>query len=120
MLHRTQDTRAFRFAEAYREMARTAKYRPEALSDDDGDINDPQTLAEEADRYGKCLEKQDDDLEFPIIGCTHWDHNKLFVYLLNASQLCFSGTDALPVIKRLVQMSLEEISRIENPHRVEP
>lgn len=112
-----------RFVEAYLEMASTAKVRPEAPSDVLGgvtlepeEITDPIILAAEAKRYAERLQEQNDDGSFTLRGCTHGEHNRLFVYLLNAAELCFAGGSARPFIKRLVQMSLEEISSIEKKH----
>ena len=109
-----------RFAEAYREMWSKARYRPSAPSDgfgtimiDDEQLEDERILADEASRYAEDFDKQDDTYEFKILGCTNGEYNRLIVYFLNAAQLCCGGTDTLPFIKKLAELSIKEIEEIE-------
>ncbi len=109
-----------RFAEAYLTMVHDARYRPEAPSDGLGtvlltadELRETGRLASEAQRYAEDLERQDRKGSFVLHGCTNWMQNKLFVYLLNATTLCFTGSGALPAQKRLLQSALREIEQIE-------
>lgn len=109
-----------RLVEAYLEMAKTAKFRPEAPSDGFGNImlepeelEDGDILAAEAERYAKRLIQQENQSKIAIIGCTNGSYNKLFVYLLNAAQMCCGTSDSFPFLKRLVKMSMDEVARIE-------
>jgi len=109
-----------RFAEAYIEMATKTKVRLEAPSDGLGvillepwELNNNKLLVEEAYSYASKMRTADDRGEHILDGCTNWDHNKLFVYLQTASQLCFGGSRSTPFLKKLVNMASEEILRIE-------
>ena len=113
-----------RFAEAYQIMTKKVKYRPEAPSDGVGnielnedEINDDGILIEEALRYASKLKQEDDEAKFTLYGCTNWEYNRLFVYLLNASQLCCSNSEALLFIKRLLSAALDETAKIEEERK---
>jgi len=110
-----------RFAEAYIEMANKARFRPEAPSDgfgtallDEAELQSESVLHEEAARYATGLAKQDDKGDFDLSGCTNFEQNRLFVYLLNAARLCFSGNVTLPTIKSLLKLANDEIASIES------
>lgn len=110
-----------RFAEAYIEMAKKALFRPEAPSDglgttylDEAELKSESLLREEAALYATRLAKQDDKGDFHLSGCTNYEQNRLFIYLLEAARLCFNGNATLPTIKRLLKLANDELTAIES------
>jgi hypothetical protein len=101
-----------RFKEAYRQMAKLAKYRPAAPSDGFGNItrelDDPEDLEQESWRYAKRLYEQDEKALFEIHGCSNFDTNRALIYLLEAAQILCSGSrDDLAL--KLLNMAIKDI-----------
>ena len=113
-------TVAQRFTQAYLEMVRIAHYRPGAPSDGMGSIllssnelRDPDMLASEAEHYGREMNACDQAAKFTLFGCTDYRYNRVFVYLLNACTLCFSGDDGRGTIRKLLQLALQDLEVVD-------
>jgi hypothetical protein len=102
-----------RYRDAYLEMAKRAKYRPEAPGDGFGniyegvDLADPAVLADEARRYGKRFLAEDDAMDYPL-GCPDGPGNQAFCYIIEAARALCSGEAALANV--LLKMAMEAIA----------
>jgi hypothetical protein len=104
-----------RFRDAYKRMAREARYRPAAPGDGLGAIHltkeqlkDPDLLEEEASRYARrFLEEEDTDSFW--IGCSNYSTNRAFVYVIEAARVLGGGEVGDPIAVQLIEMALAEI-----------
>jgi len=105
-----------RFKEAYRQMAKVARYRPAAPSDGYGNItvelNDPDDLEKESWRYAKKLYQQDENGIFEIYGCSNFSTNRALVYVLEAAKNLCAGDDDAAL--KLLDMAITDI-KIKEP-----
>jgi len=104
-----------RFKEAYRQMAKVARYRPAAPSDGYGNItvkwNDPDDLEKEARRYAKKIYKQDENGLFKVYGCANFSTKRALVYVLEAAKNLCSGDDEDAL--KLLDMAITDIKTKE-------
>lgn len=104
-----------RIADAYRQMAADAKYRPAAPGDGWGGISldrdqlaDANILADESLRYAEKLLREEDGHQF-WIGCSCFDTVRAFVYTIEAARCLCAGTDFENVAGKLLRMALAEL-----------
>jgi hypothetical protein len=109
----TGPSRIERFAEAYVEMAKQARYRPAAPGDGLGhvslsaeELRDPERLLREAKEYAvRFLEA--DDAHKHSIGVSNYTTNRALVYVIEAARsLCGAADD---VALDLLQMAIDEV-----------
>jgi hypothetical protein len=108
------ETKTDRIAEAYRQMAGIANYRPAAPGDGLGNVHltarelhDASLLTAEAHKYAETFIGEEDTCEF-FVGCANWATNRALVYAIEAARaLCSGMTDDLAC--QLLLMALEEI-----------
>ena len=106
-----------RVCKAYVQMARNAKYRPQAPSDGLGSIllskeelEDRQRLSNEASDYADRFFKEEDTLQFHI-GCSDYETNRALVYTIEAARLlCAGGPSRLRALK-LLEMAVEDVKQ---------
>src|SRR5262245_35576522 len=117
------DPRVRRFADAYRAMARQAKYRPQAPSDGFGNIQlsateleDPERLDREAEAYSRRFAAEEDDGSFRV-GCSNFPTNRAFVWIIEAARLLASGTSGNEYAYELLNMAMPEIVGATHPWR---
>jgi hypothetical protein len=111
------DVRLERYAEAYLNMARVAKYRPQAPGDGCGAVSltcdeaaDPERLWAEAVAYAKRFNDEENDRAFNI-GCTNFSTNRACIYTIEAARCLCGGADEVAAI--LLKMALEELRGAE-------
>jgi hypothetical protein len=92
------DPRSQRFHDAYLMMAADARYRPAAPGDGFGPVllseaqaHDPVRLEQEACKYAGQF-AQDDEREEHWTGCTNYDTNRAFVFVIEAARALCSGS----------------------------
>ena len=109
-------SRVERFAEAYLEMAKRARYRPAAPGDGFGnvslsteDLRDTERLMREAKEYAvRFLEA--DDAGIHRLGVSNYSTNRALVYVVEAARaLCGGSQDDLA--SELLQMAIDEIKK---------
>jgi hypothetical protein len=90
-----------RFREAYFQMWKVARYRPEAPGDGcgsvdlrDDELKDPERLDNEATEYAARFYKADDDHQHRV-GCSNFDTNRGLVYTIEAARALCGGSDDL-------------------------
>jgi len=104
-----------RYREAYLMMAGQANYRPQAPSDGCGNIQlsseqlqDQARLQREATDYAVSFAAEEDTLSYRI-GCSHFETNRAFVWLIEAARQLASGGDGNPTALKLIKMAQDEI-----------
>lgn len=104
-----------RIADAYRQMAADAKYRPAAPGDgfggiflDSDQVADQHILQREALKYAEHFQKEEDACDFSI-GCSCFDTVRAFVYTIEAARCLCAGTDFENVAGKLLRMALAEL-----------
>ena len=105
--------RDWRYATAYLEMARVARYRPQAPEDGFGNVllsqeqcKDPDRLERETLDYVKRFVAEEDERMFRI-GCTNFATNRAFIWVLEAARSLCGGADDLAL--QLLEMAVQEI-----------
>jgi hypothetical protein len=123
---RTTDPRLENFRQAYLQMAREAKYRPQAPSDGFGNIQltlaevqDPQRLQAEAAAYAvRFLAEEDDDRFW--IGCSDFRTAKAFIWAIESARLLASGDGGNAAAIKLLHMAAREVARVEKDRSKKP
>ena len=104
-----------RFAEAYVEMWKQARYRPQAPSDGMGNIQleeeelrDTGRMQREAAAYARRFNAEENKLTFQI-GCSDFRTNRAFVWAIEAARQLASGSDGNPFALKLLEMAAREV-----------
>jgi hypothetical protein len=110
-----EPSRIERFAEAYLEMAKRAKYRPAAPGDGMGNVSlsdeearDPDRLMREAKEYAARFLEADNATKHSI-GVSNYTTNRALVYVIEAARSLCGAADSLAL--DLLQMAIDEIKR---------
>ena len=101
------DERITAVAQAYRQMAQQARYRPQYIEPPDS----PVTRAE-AEAYARDFCIEDDKQAFDI-GCANFPTLKPFVYAIEAARLLAGTADAHAI--QLLKMALVELEGAPKP-----
>jgi hypothetical protein len=104
-----------RVKNAYKRMAKEARYRPAAPGDgmggiylDEVELKDAQQLDEEAASYARTFIEEEDDLRFAV-GCSNWSTLHPLVYAIEAARtLCGAGDR---VAFSLLKMAIGDLLR---------
>lgn len=95
-------------AEAYRQMARQASYRPAAPSDGFGHITGRLDLKREQVDYAAHWRREEDTGRYAL-GCPSYEGRKLLIYLVEAAR-CVCGTD-YTTAARLVDLAADVLAK---------
>jgi hypothetical protein len=108
-----------RFAAAYLEMAKY--YRPVAPSDGFGHIEPTKRqvktkhrLQLEAFEYALKTQDNDSKLEHFLWGCTSYSTNKAFVFLKEAAEFLFGGSDGAQCALKLIKLAERDLIQTLN------
>jgi len=109
------ETPGSRFFDAYIQMAKKAKYRPEAPNEGMGsvelieeELKDQDRLRQEAVAYAKRFLEEQDSCSFRI-GVSNYDTNRAFVYAIEAARLLCGGHSAAPIALKLLEMAATDV-----------
>lgn len=114
------DPRFNRFREAYLQMAKVARYRPQAPGDGcgnvsltDDELRDPQRLENEATEYAARFYKADGDRQHRV-GCSNFATNRGLVYTIEAARALCGGADDLAL--DLLRMAVADVAKAKRPN----
>jgi hypothetical protein len=115
---KTADPRLENFRAAYLQMARQARYRPQAPSDGFGhitigheELRDPTRLWAEATKYAVEFSREEDTDSF-WIGVSDFRTAKVFMWVIEAARVLASGDGGNAVAIRLLKMAAAEVARV--------
>jgi hypothetical protein len=105
--------RFHRCHEAYIEMAKQARYRPQAPGDGMGHTHltkeqaaDPDRLDREASEYAHKFNEEENTRTF-WIGCSNFQTNRAFIWTIEAARALAGGADDLAL--DLLKMAVKEV-----------
>jgi hypothetical protein len=108
-----------RIREAYLAIAKRVRYRPQAPSDGFGNIQltekeilDQARLESEASEYAKRFLEEEDRRTFHI-GVSNFATNRAFVYTIEAAKLLCGTTASLPLVRKLLEMALDDVKQTD-------
>jgi hypothetical protein len=107
-----------RIAEAYRQMAETALYRPQAPSDLMGHVLlsaekylDPKVLHDEAAKYASNFMQDERTCSF-FIGNSGYEANRALVYLVEAARtLCTRNYELATTLVKMAAIEVESVAQ---------
>jgi hypothetical protein len=96
--------------------AKRGRYRPQASSDgcgtimlDDEDLSDPVRLEMEAWQAAREFYEADKEMLFQVHGCTDYRFAATMYLALQAAQLCCGGIDALPQVRKILELAIKAL-----------